>query len=429
MKVAFYTLGCKVNQNDTQGLAALFLNKGYEVVPFEAGAAVYVINTCCVTRTGEQKSAQMIRKAGGLNPEALIVVTGCYAQTAPGEVAGIPGVHLVVGMGERSRIVELVEEYYRNRRDQVVVGAMAEAPFWSSVDAGITERTRATLKIEDGCDQFCSYCIVPFARGPVRSMPPDQVIHEISRLVGAGFREIVLTGIHLGAYGQDIQISLADLLPRLVAIQGDFRIRLGSLEPTDFTEELMGAIFGQPKICPYLHIPLQNGSDRILRLMNRRYGAEEYGRLLARIRERDPLIAVGTDLIVGFPGETVADFEETTAFMKQQAFSRVHVFRYSPRRGTQAAEFPERVPKRIQEERSKIIQQIAAQTGETYARKLVGGLVEALFETKVKSEWSGLTGEYLRVKIQSELDLKNCLREVSVEGYTGEYLQGSLVFP
>ncbi|MCL6588323.1 MAG: tRNA (N(6)-L-threonylcarbamoyladenosine(37)-C(2))-methylthiotransferase MtaB [Firmicutes bacterium] len=428
MKVALYTLGCKVNQNDTQGLAALFRNHGYQVVPFGPGAAVYVINTCCVTRTGEQKSAQMIRKAKSFNPEALIVVTGCYAQTAPGEIKGIPGVNLVVGMGERPRIVELVEDYQRDRRDRVAAVSLKETPFWSSVDAGITERTRATLKIEEGCEQYCSYCIVPFARGPVRSMPPDQALKEVTQLVGAGFREIVLTGIHLGAYGRDIGTSLAELLPKLVAIQGGFRIRLGSLEPADITDQLLAALLDQ-KICRHLHIPLQSGCDRILRLMNRNYDTKEYGRLLTRIREREPLMAIGTDLMVGFPGETAADFEETTAFLKEQQFSRVHVFRFSPRRGTKAAEFTERVSKGVQEERSRIVQQIAAQTGAAYARRLVGGYVEALFEKQVKSEWIGLAGEYLRVKVKTDLDLKNCLRRVLVEESHGEYLQGRLIFP
>lgn len=429
MKVAFFTLGCKVNQNDSASLAALFQNKGYSVVPFEKSADIYVINTCSVTRTSDRKSAQIIRKAIGLTPGAVVVVTGCFAQMAPEEVSKIPGVNLVVGMAERPRIVELVESFMANRQNLMAIceGDGSNSSFWSLDTAEATARTRATLKIEDGCEQFCSYCIVPYARGKVRSQPPNLVQEDFRRFLERGFKEIVLTGIHLGSYGKDLGVPFSSLLRELIKIPGDFRIRLGSIEPYDLSNSLLDLITGSDKICQFLHIPLQSGCDRILELMNRDYRTAFYAGLLSNIRARNPLMGIGTDLIVGFPGETEADFQVTRDFILHQNFSRIHVFRFSPRPGTQAATLPDRVPKKVQEARSQIVQQLAAGTAAAFARKFMEKPVRVLFEEQERGVWTGLSGEYLRVHIHSELNLRNSLRMVAVSKVNGNDLEGELL--
>lgn len=426
MRVAFYTLGCKVNQNDTESLMKLFEDRGYEIVPFEAGADIYIINTCSVTGTGESKSRQIVRKAVKFNPK-VVVVTGCYTQVSPEEVAQLPGVNLLVGMAERPRIVDLVEEYLGQLKKQVAVGQLNHLQEWISLPTGHSaERTRAMLKIEEGCEQFCAYCIVPYARGKVRSMPINQVIDEFKALLSLGYKEIVLTGIHLGSYGKDIDLSLNDVLKKLVMIEGDFRIRLGSIEPTDFDTHLIETIAGNQRICQYLHIPLQSGSDRILESMCRKYHLSDFRRLISELRIRNPLLGVGTDLIVGFPGESDTDFDLTCQFLREISFSRIHVFRFSPRKGTPAAEMPDRISKLIQEERSRIIQEIAGDTGHKFAEKFTGSTVEVLFEETKDLFWTGLSGEYLKVKVKSKDLLKNTLQKVTIQNLNGNILIGEI---
>lgn len=425
MKVAFHTLGCKVNQNDTQGLIKLFQDNGYEIVPFAVGADIYVINTCVVTGVGERKSRQVIRKAIDYKSGAIVVVTGCYAQTSPQAVAGIPGVNLVLGMADRPRIVDLVRQFQKEYRQVVQVKAINATADWVDLPVSEqTERTRATLKIEEGCDQFCSYCIVPYARGSVKSMPVQKIMADFSFLLEQGYREIVLTGIHLGAFGQDIDCGLNSLIQKLLEIPGNFRIRLGSLEPNDLSEELVETIANHPKVCQYLHIPLQSGSDFILKRMNRGYNLNFYRSLLSKIRSLNPLIAIGTDLIVGFPGETEADFVSTSQFVTEQEFSRMHIFRFSPRPGTPAAEFSDQVAKVIQEKRSQQMQEIAHKASFKFMQKFRDEKVEVLFEEKNDAGWTGLSGEYLRVKCHTDLDLKNSLQKVSITKVEQEFLIG-----
>ncbi|HBF37486.1 MAG TPA: tRNA (N(6)-L-threonylcarbamoyladenosine(37)-C(2))-methylthiotransferase MtaB [Firmicutes bacterium] len=427
MKIAFHTLGCKVNQNDSQAMAELFRGCGHEIVPFEEGADVYIINTCAVTKVSEQKSRQIIRKGMDLNPKALVVVTGCYAQTSPQEIVGLKGVHLVVGLADRPRLAELVGEYFENGHNQVHVTAIDAVTGWHDLPVfDPQDRTRATLKIEDGCNEFCSYCIVPYARGRVRSMPIRQVIDSFTVLVGKGFREIVLTGIHLGHYGKDLNSQLDDLLEQLLKIAGDYRIRLGSLEPKDVTDELLNLIGSEERICQHLHIPLQSGSDRILQKMGRNYDLSYYSDLIRRARKVNPLMSIGTDLIVGFPGESDLDFEDTCRFVESQQFSKVHVFRFSPRSGTPAATMPDQVFKKIKEERSQRIQQIAFDSAFFYARFFMGKDVKVLFEEKTAEGWSGLSGEYLRVIAHSDLDLKNRMQTVRIDEQKNDHLLGSL---
>lgn len=425
MKIAFHTLGCKVNQNDTESMTSLFRERGHEIVPFEAVADVYVINTCAVTNLGERKSRQSIRRAAAIKPRPVVVVTGCYAQTASGEVAGIPGVNLVIGMADRPRLAELVEEYCKDRHNLVRVGDISREKSWIKLPVShLTERTRATLKVQEGCDQFCSYCIVPLARGRVRSLPLVEAFNEFRNLVDSGFREIVLTGIHLGAYGKDRGLTLTDLLMEVLKVPGDYRIRLGSIEPNEFDDRLLNIILNNNRICQHLHIPLQSGSDRILKLMNRHYTVAYYSRLLNRIRRENPLIAIGADLIVGFPGETDSDFEDTCSFLIEQSFSRIHVFRFSPRKGTPAASFPGRVPGGIQEERSRKVQAIALRSSSDYARKFLGKQAEVLLEEKTDAGWTGLTGEYLRAEVTTKEDLKNSIKTLLITGVSGNILKG-----
>jgi threonylcarbamoyladenosine tRNA methylthiotransferase MtaB len=427
MRVAFHTLGCKVNQNDTDSLARLFRERGYEIAPFEAGADIYVINTCTVTKVGESKSRQMINRAVGYHPR-LVVVTGCYPQVAPEQVAAIPGVDLVVGMADRPRMVQLVESILARPQQIVQVGNINDLGDWVGMPVGLAgERTRANLKIEEGCEQFCAYCVIPYARGKVRSMPLGQVICEFHSLLQAGFKEIVLSGIHLGAYGKDTGVTLSTVLTALLAIEGDFRLRLGSIEPADFTEELLRTVVNHPKVCQYLHIPLQSGSDRILKMMNRNYDLAYYCELMENLRKNNPRLAIGTDLIVGFPGETGADFESGCDFITRMAFARMHVFRYSPRPGTPAAKFPNRVPRTLQEERSKRLSAIGAKTGANYRRQFLGETVTVLFEEADAQRWQGLTGEYLRVAVESRRNLRNIIDRVRVREIVGDNLIGKIV--
>lgn len=426
MRIAFHTLGCKVNQTDTESLMAMFRERGHEIIPFDEIADVYIINTCAVTNLGERKSRQSIRRAAAVIPSPIIVVTGCYAQTSSGEVAGIPGVNLVVGMSERPRLVQLVEDYCRDRQNKINVSDIGLERSWIKLPVSYsTERTRATLKVQEGCDQFCSYCIVPLARGRIRSLPLVEAVSQFKALIASGYREIVLTGIHLGAYGKDLGITLTDLLKELLKNEGTFRIRLGSIEPNDFDDSLIELIINNSRICQYLHIPLQSGSESVLKLMNRHYSLNYYQNLLRRIRSGNPLVAIGTDLIVGFPGETEEDFERACQFIEEQAFSRIHVFRFSARKGTAAASLPNKVPGEVKEERSKRVQEIASKAAADYAGKFIGRSVETLFEEKTGSRWTGLSGEYLRTEIVTNADLKNKLKKVLVTGISGNILEGS----
>jgi threonylcarbamoyladenosine tRNA methylthiotransferase MtaB len=432
MKVAFHTLGCKVNQNDTDSMAQLFWERGYEVVPFASGADIYVVNTCTVTKLGTRKSRQIINQAVNYVPR-LVVVTGCYPQVAPEEVTELPGVNLVIGMAERPYIVDLVEDLLTlkstaNGQKTVRVGKITEVTDWVNLPTGLpSARTRANLKIEEGCDQFCSYCIIPYARGKVRSMPLQQVVAKFKKIIDAGYHEVVLSGIHLGAYGKDLGLDLNAVLTEVLKVDGKYRVRLGSLEPTDFTEKLIANIVGNSRVCQYLHIPLQSGSDRILNMMNRHYNLEYYAGLMENLRKSNPQLAIGTDLIVGFPGETESDFNSSCDFLTRLALSRIHVFRYSPRPGTPAARLPDRVPKAIQEARSQRIRSIAAGSRLNYIRGFCGKTVEVLFEERSGSRWSGLSGEYLRVAVENERELRNVLAQVAVSGNTGDNLVGKII--
>jgi len=401
--VCFVTLGCKVNQTESEALAQLFRNHGYKVVPSTEKAEVVVVNTCTVTNTGDAKSRQTIRRMVKAHPEAFVVVMGCYAQTAPGEILKIEGVDLVIGTQDRGRIIELIDQVKKERQPKSIVRTIWEAKTFEELPLIETEsRTRATLKIQEGCNKFCTYCIIPYARGPVRSRLPENAIAEAQKLVDAGYKEVVLTGIHTGSYGEDLgeDWNLARLVKELTRIKGLHRLRLSSIEPMEFTPELIQVIVNNPNVCPHLHIPLQCGSDEILIKMKRPYTVEEYKRLIQHLNEIIPGIAITTDVIVGFPGETEENFQESLETVRACGFAGVHVFPYSPRKGTPAAKFPDQIPNKVKEERVRLMMQVAKESQEKYVRQFIGRPVEVLIErVDPAGTATGHTPNYIQVKL------------------------------
>lgn len=398
--VAFMTLGCKVNQYETETMEGLFRQAGYRVVPFTESADVYIVNTCSVTMLGEKKSRQLVRRAQRQNKAALIAVTGCYAQLAPDIVGTLPGVRLIVGTQDRGRIVELVEEAAAGSEVLRDVGDIMAADTFEDIPLfAAPERTRAFLKIQEGCQNFCTFCIIPYTRGPLRSRALVSVRREVEKLVAAGFREIVLTGIHLGAYGRDLngEVTLADAARTVLEIDGLQRLRLGSLESVELTPALFTLLRDDRRFARHLHLPLQAGSDAVLREMHRFYDTAGYERLLTRIREEVPGIAISTDIIVGFPGETEAMFQESLAFVRRQEFARVHVFPYSRRPATPAAVRSDQVPHPVRRERVKMMQALADEMAADYHGKFIGTIVPVLFETQHEGVADGLTDTYIRV--------------------------------
>lgn len=400
-KVAFYTLGCKVNYCDTESLKKLFEDRGYRVTSFDDSAHIYVINTCTVTHLSDRKSRQVIRRAKKRSPHALIVVTGCYAQVSSAELEKIPGVNLVTGNRDRHLMVDRVEEIGRDACLNLVEPFMNREPFDNLPLETSQSRTRAFIKIQEGCGQKCSYCVVPFARGPVRSKPVSAVLDEVSRLAEKGYKELVLTGVHLGMYGEDLEDgSLSTLIRELENIPGIERVRLSSLEPSDFTGELVDTIAASLKVCHHLHIPLQSGSDEILRLMRRPYNRIEYALLIGRLRSLMPALAVSTDIMVGFPGETEENHESSLRFMGGLSFSRVHVFKYSPRPGTEAYDFPNQVNHAVKEKRWRDADNLGKKMAARYRNLFLNQLPKVLIEKSYKKERciEGLTEHYLRVR-------------------------------
>lgn len=431
-KVAFTTLGCKVNQYESEAMKSLFLEADYEVTEFDKYADVYVINTCTVTHLGNRKSRQMIRRAINNNPQAVVAVVGCYAQTAPGEVLEIPGVSLVIGTKDRNKIVELVHQAKASGEQINAVGNIMEAEEFEELTVVDKEqRTRAFLKIQEGCNNFCSYCIIPYARGPLRSRQPEKVLEEAENLVKSGFKELVITGICTGTYGKDLgNITLAGLVAQIGKIPGLERLRLGSLEPTDITPELVEVIRETPTICNHLHIPLQSGSDRILAAMNRNYLTNEYYKLIAYLRYSIPDLAVTTDVIVGFPGEKEEDFLIGKNFISRMEFANLHVFKYSPRAGTKAAEMSDQVDNAVKELRSKELIELAQRLQQEFAESYLEEEVQVLAEVQSKEYpefWEGLTSNYLRVLFKGEGIVQGNIYSIKLEDWVEGKLYGELI--
>lgn len=432
-KVAFGTLGCKVNQYESLALRQLFKENGYEVVDFNTPADVYVINTCTVTHIGDRKSRQLIRRAKRINPDALVVVTGCYAQTSPEEVAKIPGVAVIVGARGRKEIPQLVQQALQNGCLVNGVIDVGGATTFEELPVPLKqERVRGYVKIQEGCNQYCSYCIVPYARGPLRSRRPEKILAEARRLVQNGYKELVLTGIHVTAYGKDKPetVTLASLVREINQLPGLYRLRLSSLEPQDVDTELIDIIASSPKVCRHLHLPLQSGDDLILKRMNRGYDTAYYRSLVNTIRNKITDVAITTDVMVGFPGETDREFTNTVNFCREMAFAGMHVFRYSPRRGTAAAAMDNQVPAQEKEQRSGVLLNLDRQLRRQFLSRFVGKKMVILVEQQRPEDnklYEGLTDNYVKVVFPGCPELRGKLVTVVGEKVAGDYLTGKIV--
>lgn len=406
-KVAFHTLGCKVNQHDSAIMAALFQDAGYEVVDFNDLADVYVVNTCTVTHLSDRKSRQMIRHAARENPAATIVVCGCYAQTAKAELEALDEVDLIIGTNERHKVVEAVETF---RQDHVKTAYMAddeELFYYEDLPhERVSGMTRAYVKIQEGCDQFCAYCAIPYARGPLRSRSEQDTIDEINMLVERGYKEVILTGIHIGAYGRGVKDETCDLTGlcrRILDETAIERLRIGSLEGIEVTDALIEMIANDERMAKHLHLPLQSGCDRTLSAMRRPYDTEQFREMMRRIRGKVTNIAITTDLMVGFPGETDEDFKESLVFCNDIAFSAMHIFKYSMRSGTPAAAMPDQIDPQIKERRAKQMADVAQKNKLDYERRFVGQTLRILVEEQTKDGlWTGHSSNYLLVTFPGE---------------------------
>ena len=433
-KIAFYTLGCKVNQADTASMENLFLRSGHQLVSFDGEADVYIINTCVVTNTGQRKSRQTIHRAIRKNPNALIVVTGCYPQTAAEEVKAIAGVDMIIGNQDRAQIVQLVEERLAHRQTDTLdaVHKLTASTAFEEMAAGdITDKTRAFLKIQEGCNQFCTYCIIPYARGPLRSRSLESIRTETQRLISAGFKEIVLIGIHLGCYGKENPDgpTLYDAVKTVLDVPGVQRLRLGSLESVEVEPRLLTLMQEDARFCRHLHLPLQSGCDETLQAMHRPYTTAKFKTLLADIKNRVPDIAITTDVIVGFPGETEDDFETTCKFAESCGFSKMHIFPFSARKGTPAEKFAGAVTEAVKKERADILGKIDETMHKTFLQAMVGQKTEVLFEQPAGEDYfEGLTGNYQRVFVKSGgRNLGGEILPVKITAFDGEKLLGEII--
>ena len=409
-KAASFALGCKVNQYESEAIAELFAEKGYEIVGIDEEADVYVINTCTVTNFGDKKSRQLIRKVKRQNENAIVAVVGCYAQTAPRELMKVEGVNLVIGTKDRAQIVEMVENYKaENGVENHVSDIMKERVFEPLSIQKLSNRTRAYLKIQDGCSQYCSYCIIPYARGPIRSRDPRDVLAEVKRLAENGFKEVVLTGIHVASYGKDRHdTSLLEILRQVHEVEGIERIRFSSIEPNVVTEEFARAMAELPKVCDHFHLSLQSGCDKTLKEMNRKYDTEKYRQAAATLRKYLPEVALTTDIIVGFPGETEEDFQASYAFAREIGFAKIHVFPYSPKKGTPAAARKDQLLNGVKSERSHKLMELSDKMADAFIQAYVGREVEVLYERAIgEGLYEGHTTNYIKVKATSEKDLTN----------------------
>lgn len=433
-KIAFYTLGCKVNQADTASMENLFLRSGHQLVSFDGEADVYIINTCVVTNTGQRKSRQTIHRAIRKNPNALIVVTGCYPQTAAEEVKAIAGVDMIIGNQDRAQIVQLVEERLAHRQTDTLdaVHKLTASTAFEEMAAGdITDKTRAFLKIQEGCNQFCTYCIIPYARGPLRSRSLESISTETQRLISAGFKEIVLIGIHLGCYGKENPDgpTLYDAVKTVLEVPGVQRLRLGSLESVEVEPRLLTLMQEDARFCRHLHLPLQSGCDKTLQAMHRPYTTAKFQTLLADIKTKVPDIAITTDVIVGFPGETEADFETTCKFAESCGFSKMHIFPFSARKGTPAEKFAGAVTEVVKKERADILGEIDETMHKTFLQAMVGQNAEVLFEQPAGEDYfEGLTGNYQRVFVKcGGRNLGGEILPVKITAFDGEKLLGEII--
>ena len=415
IKVALHNLGCKVNAYEVEAMQQLLEEAGYEIVPFEPGADVYLINTCTVTNIADRKSRQMLHKAKKMNPDAIVVATGCYVQTDEGKLDKDEAVDLILGNNQKGNIVQVLQEYEQQHTKQKHVLNINQTKEYEELAINHTaEHVRAYIKVQDGCNQFCTYCIIPYARGRIRSKKTEDVVNEVKRLAASGCQEVVLTGIHLSSYGKERpedQENLLTLIQAVHQVDGIERIRLGSLEPGIITEEFAAAISSLPKVCPHFHLSLQSGCTTTLKRMNRRYTAEEYREKCEILRKYYPAPALTTDVITGFPGETEEEFEESRSFVDSIHFYETHIFPYSKREGTKAAGMPDQLTEQVKKERSRILIALGKEHQREYMEQFLGQEKEVLFEEQQTVEgqeyWTGHTMEYLKIAVISEENLEN----------------------
>ena len=430
-RVAFYTLGCKVNQYETEAMLELFEKEGYERAETEDYADVYVINTCTVTHMSDRKSRQYIRRMKKKNPDAIIAVVGCYSQVSPEEILSIDEVNLVMGTNDRKKIVEEVKKIDASRKVSTVDDIMKVKAFEEIEINKTNGKTRAFLKIQDGCDRYCSYCIIPYARGRVRSRDLESIVKEVENLAANGYKEVVLTGIHVASYGKDIKetdIKLLDVIKQINDIEGIERIRLSSVEPILFTDEFVEAVSAMDKVCPHYHLSLQSGCDETLKRMKRRYTTEEYKTIVDRLRAAIPNVSITTDVIVGFPGETNEEFDKTYEFLKDIELTHMHIFKYSPRKGTPAATMENQVDPSTKHERSEKLLQLNEENFKKFGQKMLDKEFNVLFEQKVgDNKFEGLTENYVKVIVESDKDLSEQILKVKITDVKNEFLEGILV--
>ncbi|MBC8631185.1 tRNA (N(6)-L-threonylcarbamoyladenosine(37)-C(2))-methylthiotransferase MtaB [[Eubacterium] tenue] len=431
-KVAFYTLGCKVNQYETEAMLEMFKKDGYTQVDSEEFADVYVINTCTVTHMSDRKSRQYIRRMKKKNPEAIIAVVGCYSQVSPEEILEIEEVNLVMGTNERRQIVEEIKKLDASKKASTVDDIMKVRAFEEIEINQTNGRTRAFMKIQDGCDRFCSYCIIPYARGgKVRSRDLESVVNEANKLVDNGYTEIVLTGIHVASYGKDVtdaEINLLSVIKAINEIEGVKRIRLSSVEPLLMTDEFIDTVSKMPKVCPHFHLSLQSGCDETLKRMNRRYTTKEYKEIVHKLREKMPNVAITTDVIVGFPGETNDEFNQTYKFLSDVELSQMHIFKYSPRKGTPAATMENQIDPQMKHLRSDKLIALNKKNFNKFAIRFIGEEFEVLFEQNIgDNKYEGLTPNYIRVVVESDEDIQGKILNTKISDVKDEYVEGILV--
>lgn len=426
LKVALHNLGCKVNAYETEAMAQKLENAGYEIVPFNEKADVYIINTCSVTNMADRKSRQMLHKAKKMNENAVVVAAGCYVQTATEKLLEDLSVDILIGNNKKKDIVEELQKYFDdNKYNKNVIDINATNEYEELELATVTEHTRAYIKIQDGCNQFCSYCIIPYARGRIRSREFDNIKQEVTELAQKGFKEIVLTGIHLSSYGNN-ENKLIDVVEMIAGIEGVERIRLGSLEPNIVTEDFAKRLAKVDKICPHFHLSMQSGCDNTLKRMNRHYTSDEYFEKCELLRKYFDNPAFTTDVIVGFPGETQEDYEISREFVKKVRFSELHVFKYSKRDGTVAAKMENQIPEPVKTERSEDLIKVGENLTMEYRRKFIGKKVSVLFEEIInvagENYWVGHTKEYIKVIMKSDKDISGGIKNVSLIGFANECL-------
>jgi threonylcarbamoyladenosine tRNA methylthiotransferase MtaB len=431
--VGFHTLGCKVNQYETEGIMSQFEDKGYKVVDFHDFAQIYIINTCIVTNIAEKKSRQMISKARTQNPDAIIVVIGCYAQNAKDNLEESLGVNIVIGNTKKNEVLQLVEDYLITRHKLNLVESINNCNSFEEIShLSAHDKTRAYIKIQDGCNQFCSYCIIPYVRGRVRSRNRESILKEVKTVVNNGYQEIVVTGIHMASYGVDIEgYSFIQLLEDLQKIEGLHRIRIGSLDPKIVTEAFVNRLTQLSKVCPHFHLSLQSGCDDTLRRMNRGYTTKDYYNSVVSLRKGYNNPAITTDVIVGFPGETEQEFSETVDFLKKIAFMDIHVFKYSIREGTKAANMPDQVTSEKKKERSSQLIALKQQLHKNYLKQFINQEIEVLFEEIIvkngKEYYNGYTDNYIKVIVpHSNYYFSNQLVTLKTIKIEDDYLLGNI---